>query len=625
MRLSRKKSLILAVFAVLIGGFVVYRIFSIRNSASQTLAEERARLLEKNRVPFEKKVLTPHLSGKIRILQNARDTRDFVRFKDSYFAATGGGLAQFDENGKTLKHFTVLDGLPESDLTALIVYQNKLYIGTRTKNLVAFDGAKFENYVWTDRRAQAVTSFLESDGRLLIGTFAGGLLEFDGDSFAEIKAEKTRISAINRLHKNGAEIFVGTFDNGLWISKSGVWAHFTTAENLSSNRVVGIVSKDDDLYVATDFGLAIREDETFRSLAVLPTLSGLARRGNRLFLAKDDGEIFTFESDLKNFSAEENVQNARLTTSGDCLFLLSSDGISEIDGAKTKLFSRAPTESLTDNFVSALAFDRHQNLWIGAFRSGIDVFSVDGEKLRHIESENVREINFLQANGDGVFAAASGGLLKFKNDFSAETTTKKDGLPSDSVTHFSGDFTATARGLAFRQNGKIRVLSTVQGLPNNSVYATLRVGGKLYAGTLGGLAEIENGRVTRVWKDSNSNLQTNWTTSLIYTNERLFIGTYGGGIFELLPSGEIRSFAADAGKFVVNPNALYSDGERLYAGTLEGVKILDLQTQRWEILKSVLPAETVMSITGDGENIYFGTTGGVARMEKSYFTGEESE
>ncbi|HEX8639292.1 MAG TPA: hypothetical protein VF692_14575, partial [Pyrinomonadaceae bacterium] len=534
MRLSLKKLVISASFVVFIGGFVAYQIFSISNSARQTLAEERARLLEKNRVPFEKKVLTPHLSGKIQILQNASETRDFIRFKDSYFAATGGSLAQFDESGNPLKHFTVLDGLPESDLTALIVYRNKLYIGTRTKNLTVYDGAKFENYVWTDRKAQAVTSFLETDGRLLIGTFAGGLLEFDGENFAEIKAEKTRIASINCLFKNGAEVFIGTFDNGLWINKSGVWTHFTTAENLPSNRVVGIAAKNENLYIATDFGLAIREGESFRSLAVLPTLSGLALRDNRLFLAKDDGEIFTLESNVKKFSAVENIRNARLTLVDDRLFLLSNRGILEIDGAKTKPFNRVAGESLSDNFVSALAFDRSRNLCVGTFRAGIDVFSADGKKLRHLESASVREINFLQANGDGISAATSAGLLKFKNDFSAETTTKKDGLPSDSVAHFSGDATATAKGLTFRQNSKIRTLSTVQGLPNNSVYAVLRVGAKLYAGTLGGLAEIENGRIVRAWKDSNSNLRTNWVTALIHANERLFIGTYGGGIFELL-------------------------------------------------------------------------------------------
>lgn len=605
--------------------FVVQKILRIKESAQNVLATERARLIEQNRVAFEKKFLTPHLTKNVSILQNTLETREIARFKDSYFAATGGGLVQFSVEGNLVKHFTVLDGLPESDLTCLAVYRDRLFIGTRTKNLVIFDGEKFENYVWTERKAQAVTAFLESEGGLLIGTFGGGLIEFDGENFTEIKAEKTRIKAINCLFKDGASLYVGTFDSGLWIYETGVWSHFTTTEGLPSNRVVGIAAKDKKLYVATDFGLAQMLEKSFRTISNLPSVSSLILFDNQLFLTKASGEIFTLDDSIKEFSGKGNLENTRLIIADEKLLLLSNQGVSEINGAKIKAFGEAENESLTDNFVSALAFDKSENLWIGTFRRGIEVFSAEGKKLKHLESENVREINFLQSTGETISAATSSGLLNFKNDFSVEHLTKKDGLPTNSITHFSGDFIATAKGLAFRENEKIRVLSTVQNLPNNSVYTTLQIGKKLYAGTLGGLAEIEANRVVRTFKDSNSNLKTNWVTALCFANERIFIGTYGGGIFELLPSGEIHAFDGEAGKFTVNPNAIFSDGERLYLGTLSGVKILDLRTQEWKVVKDVLPAETVMSIAGDEKNIYFGTTNGIARIAKDYFVEGETE
>jgi ligand-binding sensor domain-containing protein len=624
MRLSFKNKIIGGVFAFVLC-FVIYQILQIKNSAETTLANERARLIEQNRVTFEKKFLTPHLTKNVQIMQNTGETRDFVRFQDSYFAATGGGLVEFSAEGKIVRHFTVLDGLPESDLTCLAVFQGKLFIGTRTKDLLVFDGEKFENYVWTQQKSQAVTAFLEIDGRLLIGTFGGGLIEFDGKEFTEIKAEKARIKAINFLYKTGASVYAGTFDNGLWIYENDVWSHFTTAEGLPSNRVVGIAAKDKRLYVATDFGLAQMLEKSFRTIASLPSLSSLTLYENRLFLTKDDGEIFTFDNSINEFSAKENLQNARLISAGEKIFLLSNQGVFEISGARIKAFSRTENEALTDNFVSALAFDKRENLWVGTFRRGIDVFSAEGKKIKHLETENAREINFLQTNGETVSAATSSGLLSFKNDFSIENLTKKDGLPTDSITHFSGDFIATAKGLAFRENGKIRVLSTVQNLPNNSVYTTLQIGRKLYAGTLGGLAEIEGNRVVRTFKDSNSNLQTNWVTALCFAGEHLFIGTYGGGVFELLPSGEIRAFEGETGKFTVNPNAMFSDGARLYAGTLAGVKVLDLRTQAWQTVTNILPAETVMSIACDEKNIYFGTTNGIARVGKDYFVKGENQ
>ncbi|MDQ6788337.1 MAG: hypothetical protein M3033_16150 [Acidobacteriota bacterium] len=619
------KSKIIGGAAILISFVFVYQILNIKKSAGNALAETRARLLEQTSVPFDKRILTPHSSDKIQILQNTNETRDLVRFRDSYFAATSGGLVQYTEDGRLTKHFTSIDGLPTSDLICLSVWHNHLFIGTRSKNLIAFDGEKFEQFNWTDRQTQAITALSEKDGKLLIGTFAGGLLEYDGTNFTEIKADNKKIAAINCLFKTGAKLYVGTFDNGLWIYENDFWTHLTTAENLPSNRVVGIIAKNAEIYVATDFGLSILENKSLRTLAVLPALSGLALYKNQIFLTKDNGEIFSFDASLKEIRALENQQNSRLVSANDALWFLSNQGIFKITSGKIKAFNQPEADAPTDNFVSALAIDKNENLWVGTFRHGIDVFSEDGKKLKHLESEHLREINFLQSMDETVSAATSSGRHTFKKDFSLKNQTKKDGLPSDSITHFSGDFTATTRGLAFQENGKIRVLSTVQGLPNNAVYTTLQTGGKMYAGTLGGLAEIEGTRVVRTFKDSNSNLHTNWITALARADDRIFIGTYGGGVFELLSSGDIRAFENEIGKFVVNPNAMFSDGARLYIGTLAGVKILDLKTQEWKTIRQILPSETVMSIAGNGRNIYFGTANGIARIEKSYFENGESE
>ncbi len=548
-----------------------------------------------------------------------------MRFRDSYFAATGGGLLMLSETGETINHYTVLDGLPESDLICLRVWRDRLYVGTRTKNLVVFDSEKFERYEWTDRQAQAVTVLTEHGGNLLIGTFAGGLLECNGAVFTEIKAADERIKGINCLLAVTAELYIGTFADGLWIEENDFWTHLTTAENLPSNRVVGIALEGAKVYVAADFGLAVWQDKSLRSVAVLPSLAGVVLYENRVFLMKDDGKIFTFENSPKEFYAAENQQNSRLIIADEMLWILSSRGISKLANGRIKTFTRIEKDAPTDNFVSALAFDKAGNLWLGTFRRGVDVFSADGVKIKHLESETVREINFLQSHAEAIFAATASGAQIFKSDFSVQNQTTETGLPGNSITHFSGDYTATSKGLAFRENGKIRLLSTVNGLPNNSVYTTLQVGAKLYAGTLGGLAETEASRVVRTYKDSNSNLKTNRVTALIETNTRVFIGTYGGGIFELLPSGEIRSFESETGKFVVNPNALFSDGERLYAGTLAGVKILDLKTQEWKTVKRRLPAETVLSIAVNGRDIYFGTTNGIARIEKNYFENGATE
>ena len=628
MRLSFNKNILRKIiYGTLAISIVVLAagIIRVKNSARSELAKERSRL--ESHLPFERTKLIPHLKNNVQIWQNTDETRDFIKFQNSYFAATNGGLVQYSANGNLIKHFTVLDGLSESDLTHLIVFNAKLFIGTRSQGLIVFDGENFESYKFTDRDAQGITTFLIDDGRLLIGTFAGGLIEFDGKNFSEIKPNDEKLLAINCLIKEDSRLFVGTFNNGLYILESGIWKHFTTADGLPSNRVVGVVSQSENVFVATDFGLVqtanFQTNKPFRLITTLPTLSSLVKHGDQIFFTKANGEIFTLGEKLtvKESAKNKDLSDVRLTETDGNLFVLSKQGIFQTSGANFKQFGKSETNFLTDNFISALAFDDNGNLWAGTFRHGIDVFTKDGKKLKHLESETVREINFLKPQNDAMFAATSSGLMQFKNDFSSKNLTKTDGLLSNSVTHFAdADFLAiaTSKGLTLSENGKLRSLSTVQNLPSNSIYTTLFVNKSLFVGTLGGLAEIQNNKVVRVYKDSNSNLKQNWVTALCSANKRLFIGTYGGGIFELTTSGEVHYFA-EIGKFVVNPNAIYSDGKRVFVGTLEGVKILDLNTQKWSVLSEDLPSKVVTSITGDSENIYFGTTNGIAKMKKTYF------
>lgn len=603
-RLFFSKPTILAILTIgfCIFGFQFYRIYQDANSK---LAQTRSRLKEQNIVKFEKNRLTPHSQNSVQIIQNTSDTRDLALYQNSFFAATGGGLLQLSREGKKLRHFTVLDGLPESDLTALSVFDAKLFIGTRTKGIVTFDGENFVQFRFSDCETQAITIFLNDNGRLLVGTFNGGLLEFDGKVFREIKAENHTIKTINFLSKIDATLFVGTFNNGLWIHENDVWKHFTTAEGLPSNRIVGVVKNDENLLVTTDFGLSVLENDKFRTIKILPMISSLESYENQIYLSTENGEIYIFDKQLNEARKTANVEKSRLIGLDNQLFLLTNHSIYR----NFKPFTQAEKDELANNFVTSIAFDKNGNLWAGTFRNGVDVFSAEGKKIKHIENDNIRDINYLQLQNDEIIAATSKGLWRFKSDFSVENIVK------GSITHFSSEAIATNKGLKIGE----KLFTNVNGLPSNSTYTTLQVGKKLYVGTLGGLAEIRQNKVVKTWTDANSKLTNNWITSLCLANERLFIGTYGSGILELMPSGELHDFSNEIGKFVVNPNAIFSDNERLYVGTLNGFKVLNFQTNKWVTIKNILPAEAVFAINSDGRNLYFATTNGIAKVFIKYF------
>ena len=648
--IANRKTLLLLLVLLLIAGLV--GAWRVKQRADQQLAEERARRDKQNLLPYEQKLLKPISSKAIEIWQNHQSTRAIARFNDSYFVASDGGLIELDRTGKLVRHFTVLDGLPESDLLSLVVFNSKLFIGTRTEGLVEFNGSQFYSYRWTDRTPQSIDALFADEGRLLIGTRAGGLIAFDGHEFKELTAgpERKRLLEINLLSKDGPRLFVGTFADGLWIGEGDRWSHFTTVDGLLSNRIVGVALANKNLFVATDFGLSVAENSQarFLTLVTLPSLSSLAVTADRVVLSKDNGETFSFPIDKEISTARQvtpiagaraaSTAGTRLIVLDNYLWLLSEEGLYRVDHDRSSANAFVAwgqanrNRALTTNLISALTIDSAARVWAGNFRRGIDVLNAQGTQLAHLESETNREINSLTEDraSNTIWAASSAGLLRF--DASLRTTEQwstKDGLLSDAVLQVASSDVdgesipllacATSKGLSLGARGKLRGLTTVQGLPSNSLYTLLVQGRKTYVGTLGGLAVVEDGRVSQVFKDTNSKLTTNWVTALSAVGRRIFVGTYGGGLFELNASGELRSFAPEVGRVVVNPNAMWTDGARLYVGTLDGALIFEPAAQQWTRVKSELPSRNVLSITGDDNYVYFGTTGGIARIERSYW------
>ncbi|HET9711209.1 MAG TPA: hypothetical protein VFP64_04985, partial [Pyrinomonadaceae bacterium] len=448
---NRKTLLSLVVLSLIV---VLAGAWRVKQQADQQLAEERARREKQSLIPFEQKLLKPISSKAIQIWQNHQTARAIVSFNDSYFVASDGGLVESDRTGKLVRHYTVLDGLPESDLLSLAVFNSKLFIGTRTRGLIEFDGSQFRGFSWTDRTAQSIDALLPDEGRLLIGTRAGGLIAFNGRQFKELTTgtENKRLLQINLLAKDGTHLFVGTFADGLWIEEAGRWSHFTTEDGLLSNRVVGVAVTNQNLFVATDFGLTVAPitQSRFLTLVTLPSLSSLALTADSVVLSKDNGEIFSFRSD-REISASREVSPLRWTRAGNSagtrlisldnyLWLLSEEGLyrADMDHANAFLAWGQPDRNrmLTSNLVSALTIDSQARVWAGNFRRGIDVLSSQGAQLAHMESETNREINSLTKDQatNTILAASSAGLLRFDSSLrNTEQWSTKDGLLSNAV------------------------------------------------------------------------------------------------------------------------------------------------------------------------------------------------
>lgn len=633
-----KKSLIFLAIIFLVLALALKFIY-IQKQTQLALAKSQKELSKQNIIKHYKETCTP-LSKYISVLANSNQVKDLVFFQGNYFAATSAGLAKYSPTGEKLDYYNNLIGLGENDLTSLTIWKDKLYIGTRSKGLLVFDGKEFYRYSWPGLKTESVSALLDDNGRLLIGTFADGLLEFDGNKFVEIKIDGQKIKAITWLEKKQYQLYIGTFDNGLWIVEPTQHQHFTTSNGLPSNRVVGALEVDKNFIVATDFGLSLaslaslaslEKEVSFQNTLILPTLSDIVRIKNDLLLVQDNGQIWKLpvKKSLHKKSLEQLINipttNAKIIELEKQIWLASNDGLWRLNKNKLESFLQPNPNSLSASMVSALAIDSFNQLWVGYFRNGIDIFSPTGQKVTHLENEYLREINHISAQKSNVLVSTSQGLISFDNKLNLKRLSKASGLLnhniSSSYTIPNSDtlLLATAKGLVTSKANKLSLLTKFHGLPNNNTYSMLVKEGSIYVATLTGLAQVSNGKIIRTYKDANSSLKTNWITALQLIDKQLFIGTYGGGVYELMPTGDLHSFIPETGKLVVNLNAMFSDDKRLYIGTLNGLWVYQLNNQHWEQVKLELPSTNILSITGDQRYTYIGTINGIAKIEKMFF------
>ncbi|MBL8194689.1 MAG: hypothetical protein JNM06_12915 [Blastocatellia bacterium] len=599
-------------------------------------------------------IATPLSSTGLQLFLSTFQTRAMCKYNNNYYIATSGGLLVFDLEGKLVKHYTNLDGLPSIDLTALVVFRSQLCIGTSDNGLVIFNGKDFIHHKIQKPVIRQISSLLATEERLLVGTFDGGLLAFDGLKFTRQDQEIKPIPQITSLLQNGNRLYIGTYASGLYLWQESRWQQITKQENLPSNRITALSEDKRGVIIATDFGVVLRTDTgEIEKINSIPNIISLAKIGEKLWgglFTGDVVEIFDKSvsvypinkaSDSINDSDKTKFTNTILWSNGEDqnLFALTNKGILRADINKTRLeFDRfgtnSPLSPLTADHISSMAFDEAGRLWIGYFDQGIDIFDLETMQLiTHLQDNTIREINFISLDPltSKMLVATSTGLAVFDNQLQYKTLDERTGINSNMIAHVllvpsSNNINnepqlaiATGRGLTLLQGNIAR--SPIS-LPNNYLYTSAFVNNRLFVGSLGGLIEMEGLRVIRSLTINNSKLSHNWINALLAVNGTLYIGTNGGGVDALTPTGELINFSPEIGKFDVNPNAMYADSQYLYVGSLgDGIFLLDLKSKIWRKFSQALPSNNVTAIVSNEKNVYFATSNGLLKIDRKTILG----
>jgi ligand-binding sensor domain-containing protein len=564
----------------------------------------------------------------------------------------------------------------DNDLTALAVFRDRLFIGTASAGLMAFDGNTFTGYSFVKPKATRVSVLLDTETELLIGTLDGGLFEYDGEQFSRRfnSATGADFSRVTALLPYESRLYVGTQDSGLYIWREAHIEHLTVNEGLPSPHVTALaalpstLSQAGQIAVATDFAVVgLNEANEIKPVSNHPNITSLAVSGGRLWAGLFSGGLMDLNSSRARTQVNSSDEQSSLSetpglpravpslvyVSEGELWALTGEGVFVRDERSTAPLFEPVAQPLVGErilaggHITGLALDSSGRLWIGYFDRGIDlVVSETNERVAHIEDERVREVNFIafDSNEDQILTATSRGLVVIDGHLKQSVFTREqNGLVNDSIAHVSimtvaspvaqsssgatpvslsrnrALVLATAGGMTEITGGRARSLTAFHGLASNHLYTSVAVGSRLFVGSLAGLVEIENLRVVRTYKTSNSRLSHDWVTALAEADGKLYIGTNGGGVDALLPTGEWVSFAddRDAGRFEVNQNAMHSDGERLYVGTSDrGLLVYNTRDQRWTRISAGLASQSVTAITSDDHFIYAGTMNGLVRIEK---------
>ena len=664
---GRQSALIAGVGLLLVGAGLAFYFAWINGwlTKSQQAQEDAARI----RV-VETRLRPPATDG-LTLFSNSTAIRSVADFQGNRYFATPGGLIAVNASGSE-ERYSTLEGLPENDLTSLATFRERLFVGTATSGLLAFDGESFTRYSFEQPRALSISVLVSTDNELLIGTFDQGIFEYDGNTFTRRfnSAQGADFKKVTSLLPFESRLYVGTQDKGLFVWREAVIDHIGTDRGLPSPRVTGLqeipprLAGVGSIAVATDFGLvALDEDDQVKPLSSQPNITSIAVSDGKLWAGLFNGGVVEI---TQNGSRAVPVRSPEMPTSigaglpssspasvvaiGGRLVAMTEAGAFERERSSTGLSFTALTRTrslaeLSGRHITSVTVDGSGDLWVGYFDRGLDILSPEsGERITHLEDESLREINsiLVDEQDEQVLVGTSAGLVAIATSGKRTVFTKeKDGLVSDSVSHISIQkspahvasvdpdripavaplstslIIVTGGGLTEMSGGRTRSITAFHGLPSNHLYTSAVDGSRLFAGSLAGLVELEGLRVIRSYKTSNSSLSHDWVTALVNAEGTLYIGTNGGGVDALLPTGEWVSFASELGRFEVNQNAMYFDGERLYTGTTDrGMLVYNVAAQRWKRISDGLPSQNVTAIVSDDRFVYVATLNGLMRIEK---------
>jgi len=484
------------------------------------------------------------------------------------------------------------DGLPQNTVTDLIQTRDGyLWIGTE-EGLARFNGREFRQftkYNTKEIKNDDITSFWEDkEGNLWIGT-RRGLLKYRNGKFTLFDRKNgLEHDFIRSLGFDGYRLFIGT-DSGLFIMEN---ESFKSVSGFSGSRILVIKTNGiGSLLVGTENGLFLlkkgKKKRVFTGMGItdniiteiLPIsksnfLIGTLGSG---IIEIDNGKILPFSQRLG--MSKKNIEELFKDSDGN-LWVLYDKSDSIIRVSRKRITKLKVGYGLKASQFRSIYEDKEKNLWIGTLKglnvimdSKIQVFS-QREGLRNDEVGPVFERNgtiWIGYNTGGIDIMRGKKISPYHDEIFKDTMivsifiNKKGNL-------WAGTF---GRGIIRKKGNKFITINKADGLPSTKVYSIIEdLSGKIWVGTFGGLVRIDGSKIhTFGAKEGFKDRQIIYS---LMNDSRgcIWICTAGGGVFKY-EDGKFYNYSEKNGlsdNFVLST---YEDRQKnIWVGTSNGLNLI---------------------------------------------------
>ncbi|MCB9282900.1 MAG: hypothetical protein H6563_02410 [Lewinellaceae bacterium] len=568
------------------------------------------------------------------------------------------GLNKYDGYEFTIYKSNPADSLslPGNNIQSLFNHPNgDLWIGLRAGGLCILDRATqqfrvnpFAGKVFPDWRSVSVQAiFQDSRGYIWIGTAAQGVVRIDPkgeqwDYFGILNTPPNR-----QLQNNACFSFVEDKAHNIWMGTAGDHLHCYLRQQDSIMVVGGKPEAGFDLYSYAKY-LLLKDD-----------ILWIGTEGNGVLLYDPEKEEFLRKglgkSLVKDVVRYRNI--VLVSTDGAGLYYTEDDGKTfQSVQYTTRIVNSLNTNALYDIFV-----DSNQNIWIGSFNGGVNVYIPDKTEFLSYAQEPTttdapgsQSALAFQEDEDGYIwiGKDGGGLLRFNPDDQSYVIYRSDpedphSISSNVVTSIFEDnkgrlWVGTfsfGLNLFDRKTGKFEHFqydpSNPASLSNNNVWSIVEDhSGNLWIGTLGGglnRLDEEKKRFYRYMPDTQAPFRSgklsDWNVRVLLVDEQdnLWIGTEFGGLNRRDPkTGQFEFWLADTrdstrlqSNFIL---CLHQDRKgRLWVGTEGGGLHLmqpDRKSFRHYGIEDGLPSNVINAIEEDHNGIlWISTNNGLASFD----------